>query len=302
MFSMRGSWPVAAVVLAGCPATDHAVTRPAPDDASSGGPSRVEAPGGGGGVTSTSSGDDGNASDEGTEDDDAGIGFVDLPDGGTATFGCDMMEGDCPAGEKCQLFDSRGGLSPDSTRCVPVARDPMDVDDACTFDVVEQVDDCDRGLLCWDPDPVTRVGVCKAYCLGPADAPSCADEMLTCNTNKDGPWVCLPACEPIAQDCPIGCACYAFADEFLCAPDASGDMGRALDPCGFVNACDPGLICLGASAFLDCTDGVGCCAPYCEVGDDDPCAELAGASCQPWFPEGMAPPGFETLGVCMVPA
>lgn len=242
------------------------------------------------------------ASDDDADAADAsGILFIETPDGGTATWLCDMFSDDCPAGEKCQVFDSRGGMSWDSTRCVPISPEPIEPDDVCTFDVLLQVDDCAPGNLCWDPDPVTRVGICKPHCIGSADAPSCADEMLVCNTSKDGPALCLPVCDPIAQDCPVGCACYPFDEDFVCAPDGSGDAGGVLDPCEFLNACDPGLTCVGGASFPDCAGDVGCCTPYCEVGNDAPCAEIAGTSCERWFIEGMAPPGFEQLGVCTVP-
>ena len=44
----------------------------------------------------------------------------------------------------------------------------------------------------------------------------------------------------------------------------------------------------------------GCCTPYCPVdGGPDPCN--MGEECVAFFVEGMAPPGYENVGVCVVP-
>ena len=44
---------------------------------------------------------------------------------------------------------------------------------------------------------------------------------------------------------------------------------------------------IGAAAVPDCDSGVGCCSPFCQVGDDSQC--LPGQTCQPLYPRGEAP-------------
>jgi len=53
-------------------------------------------------------------------------------------------------------------------------------------------------------------------------------------------------------------------------------------------------------AFLQCAEGDACCSKYCTVGGGG-CSHAALTSqptCLPYYAEGEAPPGLETLGVC----
>ena len=72
-------------------------------------------------------------------------------------------------------------------------------------------------------------------------------------------------------------------------------------PCEVQLECGAGLVCVSASDVPGCA-GVGCCAPVCDVVDpsgDDQCPAVAvGETCEPWYPEGLAPPGYEDVGVC----
>lgn len=102
-------------------------------------------------------------------------------------------------------------------------------------------------------------------------------------------------CDPLAQDCPEAEACYIIDGGGACAPDASGDDGGPLDPCDFVNACDPGLQCVDAAAVPGCLGDAGCCTPFCDVDGADACPF---GSCTPVFEPGEAPPGLESTGVC----
>jgi hypothetical protein len=165
-------------------------------------------------------------------------------------------------------------------------------------------DDCDVGLLCWNADPRGN-GICWAQCAGDPSAPTCP-EMSSCSFSSSGVIaLCLPQCDPLAQGCPAGQACYPINDHFTCAPDASGDLGVHGDPCRCINSCDPGFICIGADAHTDCASGIGCCSTFCDHTDrtsDDACAALdPGQSCEAWFVAGMAPPEYENVGVCALP-
>lgn len=113
------------------------------------------------------------------------------------------------------------------------------------------------------------------------------------------PSLCIPACDPLLQDCEVfGHACYPIAPAWGCWPDASGGDGQAGDRCGYVNVCDPGLICLDAGFFADCAverDLDGCCSELCDL--DAPSCPGAG-ECTPYYEPGEAPEGLEHLGFC----
>jgi hypothetical protein len=62
--------------------------------------------------------------------------------------------------------------------CFPVVDEPDQLDEVC--EVIEfgtsGLDTCDAGLMCWDVDLETNVGVCVAQCAGTPDAPECAED------------------------------------------------------------------------------------------------------------------------------
>jgi hypothetical protein len=119
----------------------------------------------------------------------------------------------------------------------------------------------------------------------------------------------IASCNPIAQDCPRGQACYPIVDDWWsCVPDASGGGGAYGEPCDFTNECDPGLICVDVSYVppgLPCEGAGGCCTEVCDIDDplgDLQCAGAAeGQTCQPWFEDGEAPPEHEDVGACAMP-
>jgi hypothetical protein len=147
-------------------------------------------------------------------------------------------------------------------------------------------------------------------CTGDEANPICEDPDTSCAIANDGAIVlCLPNCDPILQDCPEGQACYPINEGWSCAPDASGEMGVYGDPCEFINVCDPGFICLDASTVPmgeACMGAAGCCTGVCDLADpmgDAQCEGAAGGqTCQPWYEEGQAPPGYEDVGACALPA
>ncbi|MCA9653947.1 MAG: ribulose phosphate epimerase [Myxococcales bacterium] len=228
------------------------------------------------------------------------------PDGGGPTFECDIFAQDCPEGEKCMPWASSGGTW-DATRCSPIDENPGQPGDECSVEGggASGIDSCDIGSMCWDVDPETNMGTCVAMCTGDSANPICEDPDTSCSIANDGAIVlCLPNCDPLLQDCAEGQACYPVADIWVCGPDASGEMGAAGDPCEFINVCDVGNICLDASAWPDCAGSIGCCSPVCDTTDPMGDAQCPGAgqTCQPWYEEGNAPPGYENVGACALPA
>ncbi len=290
--------------------SDSGVT---PGDTSNGdtaGP--VTGGGPGNGNTGNATGDTGNQ-DSGQvdtgEEMTSGVGFIEDPDGGGVSFECDIFAQDCPEGEKCMPWSNDGGGAWNATRCSPVSENPGQAGDECSVEGsgTSGIDDCDIGVMCWDVDPKTNIGTCVAMCTGDEANPICEDPDTNCSIANDGAIVlCLPSCDPILQDCPEGQACYPINEDWSCAPDASGEMGVYGDPCEFINVCDPGLICLGAASTPNCQGAAGCCTEVCDLTDpagDDQCSGSGeGQTCQAWYEEGAAPPGYEDVGACALPA
>ena len=253
-------------------------------------------------------GDEGESGSEGGSDEDTGCTFIcDDPDTGGEPQ-CDPWSQDCPSGEKCMPWANDGGAAWNSLRCTPLSGSVKQEGDACTVEGsgVTGIDDCDVGLMCWDVDENGQ-GTCVAMCTGSADAPLCDDPADNCVIANDGVLnLCLPACDPLVQDCAEGSACYGAAESFACAPDASGpDAGTYGSPCEFTNACDPGLFCAAAEAVPDCQGSLGCCSEFCDLDAANPDGACggsgAGQQCEPWFQEGAAPPGDENIGACVLP-
>ena len=71
--------------------------------------------------------------------------------------------------------------------------------------------------------------------------------------------------------------------------------------------CNPGFACLGTDFYPDdnCQGSSGCCAPFCDItnGNDDCMGiNIMGIECVGWWDPEPAPPGYEDVGVCAVPA
>ena len=113
--------------------------------------------------------------------------------------------------------------------------------------------------------------------------------------------ICIPNCDPLAQDCGAGETCLSHGSGFLCNLDASGDEGQAHDPCWYGNDCDPGLYCNDPSAAMECDPRAdGCCEPFCDLTDPILCPGW-GQKCLPYYEADETPPGLEHLGHCALP-
>jgi hypothetical protein len=252
--------------------------------------------------------DSGSEGTSATSGEDTGCNFICPDDDGGPLPDCDPWSQDCPEGEKCMPWSNDGGPAWNSLRCAPLNQSPKQIGDACTAEGggLTGLDDCDVSLMCWDTDENGQ-GICVPMCTGSADAPICEDPNDTCVIANDGVLnLCLPKCDPILQDCGEGDACYPTGGNFACAPDASGpDVGGYASPCEYTNACDAGLFCAAASAVPGCTGSAGCCSEYCETDVPDPDSQCQGNAlgqiCEPWYAEGAAPPGFESVGACLIP-
>ncbi|MEM6992025.1 MAG: hypothetical protein AAF721_16060 [Myxococcota bacterium] len=250
----------------------------------------------GGGSTSFGSTSFGSTSGVGSSEEDTGVIFIIVPDT-PLNDECDVWDQDCPAGEKCNAWANDGGTW-NALRCVPVADNPNQVGDACSVqgNGSSGFDDCDFGSMCWDVDPETNMGTCVELCSGSPAAPVCDTVNTTCTISNMGVLIlCQPICNPLADECPEGQACYPVGDTMVCAPDVTGMSGAPGDPCEFINVCDLGTYCAPPDAVPGCVGG-GCCSPFCEVGDDSNC--LPGQMCVPFYPDGAPAECLEAVGAC----
>jgi hypothetical protein len=168
---------------------------------------------------------------------------------------------------------------------------------------VDGLDTCDKHMMCWNVDLDTKVGHCLGMCTGSPDNPGCSDPDAYCAIGGDGVLtLCLPQCDPLAQDCPNADLCLPNPGDpntFFCVIDGSGREGQVFDVCEYANACDPGLVCLPPEFAAECDPmQAGCCLPYCDTSLPNTCPG-AGQQCLPWFEGGDPPPDdLKNVGLC----
>ncbi|HLT38958.1 MAG TPA: hypothetical protein VK034_21890 [Enhygromyxa sp.] len=242
----------------------------------------------------------GEADEDEDEDADAGEGDGDgdgeqdtgptLDLGGDTKLVCDPWLQDCPAGEKCS-WEQVAGVS--QTRCVPIEPDAKLPGEPCMVfgDRDSGYDDCVLGALCQHVDARNQ-GTCAALCGGSPARPICEGEGELCHVCPDCPSLCVPICNPLAQDCADGFACVSASGSFACQPDDQLGSGALGDPCEYAFQCQPGFTCIDGSKVPDCP-AAGCCSPLCSV--DQPMCP-AGMSCTPWFDLDNRP--LPELGIC----
>ncbi|MFV8756325.1 ribulose phosphate epimerase [Nannocystaceae bacterium ST9] len=236
--------------------------------------------------------------EEGESGSDESSNFVpDQPNDGVVP--CDPFAKDCPMGEKCVPYSTDGGGVWDANKCVPVTGDGQ-AGDTCTWGgIAAGTDDCDADSICWDVMEVDgqALGVCTSLCEGTANDPICGAETSCLIANEGSITLCIQTCDPLLQDCNEGLGCYWANEDFNCV-FTSQDIPTG-EPCGYINDCTPGNLCADASALPACM-GSACCAPYCDLAAPD-CAAIAGTECTTFFEEGQAPPGYEDVGICVLP-
>ena len=135
---------------------------------------------------------------------------------------CDPFQQDCPEGEKCAPKAADGGSSWNTTTCAPDTGDRAPGDTCTAEDPLSGVDDCRKGAMCWDVDEETHQGICVELCTGSEAAPICSNESdFHCAVFYEGVLnLCLPRCDPLAQDCAGDDLCIPIDDTFICVFDA----------------------------------------------------------------------------------
>lgn len=142
----------------------------------------------------------------------------------------------------------------------------------------------------------TEGGTDDAESSSTGDASSEGSE--SSSTDTGGETGALDGCDPIAQNCPGGEACYPVMAEFEC--HGISEAGAQGDGCAFVDVCDAGLFCANPRVVENCMDDVGCCTAFCDTSNPiDPCTNISPMMfCISWYAEGAAPMGLENVGAC----
>ncbi len=217
---------------------------------------------------------------------------------------CDLWTQNCPEGQKCMPWADDGGSSWNATKCTDIMPNAGKPGDACTAEGngATGVDSCEKAAMCWNVSQQTGMGLCVGFCMGSMETPTCPP-LTNCVISSSGILnLCLPGCDPLAQDCPDLHLCIPqpVGNDFRCVPDASGDAGQLNDPCAAPDACDPGLFCLDPALAAECDPmAPGCCLPVCDLSK--PMCTNKGAMCVPWSEPGMEVPGLENVGLCRLP-
>jgi hypothetical protein len=278
---------VGILALAGCPKDEQMMDT---------GPSTAGSAGDGDGDTDTgetSGGKDSGGDGDGDGDPGTTSAFVPMIEMGAEST-CDPWLQDCPEGEKCAAY-SAGGDTWDANKCVMVTGTAQ-TGDPCTYNGADfGTDDCDVGYMCYYTNEES-VGICVPLCSGTPDNPLC-EEMFNCSVSNDGSLLlCLYSCDPLLQDCTQeGAGCFWDGAQFNCDP--AGDIPTN-EPCGYINDCLPGHLCLDAAALPNCV-GAACCSAWCDLAE--PQCLTPDTECIPFYDEGTAPPGLESTGICALP-
>jgi hypothetical protein len=210
---------------------------------------------------------------------------------------CDPFAQDCPEGEKCVPYASTGGTW-DANKCVPITGDGQPGDPCVYGGVIEATDDCDGSGICWNTQQIDgqSIGICTAFCEGTADTPQC-NEGETCIISNEGSInLCIPSCDPNANECPDEYQCTWINDGFACVP-VSQDPSGVGEPCTLINDCPSGSVCVLAELLAGCSDAA-CCAAFCSLSM--PMCEEPFTECMSFF-EDPPPAGFEDIGICVSP-
>lgn len=214
---------------------------------------------------------------------------------------CSIWLQDCPEGLKCSPYSHSDTF--DASRCVEIDDQPVQLHEPCTTKEHQYsgLDNCDKGLLCWDTNPETLDGFCYAHCSGSVEQPLCPVPLNHCITPLGDVFnLCTLGCNPVGQTCTEGYRCDAlggFDNGFSCQQDMGLGQGKPLDACSQNSDCSKGLACVSSIFAEECLGDM-CCLPFCDTNNNG--VECPGNEqvCLPWFSDGEVPPSFLNIGVC----
>lgn len=245
-------------------------------------------------------------------DDSEGDGsfLIEWDYGGPPGFPCSIWDQDCGPDDKCMPWADDGGDWWNWWRCSPVVEDAAAVGEACMVlgSPTGGVDTCDAHSMCWDVNPATSEGHCVAFCEGDQDNPLCDNPDEQCLNPEDQVLViCLPACDPLLQDCSDGNGCYPTGDwpdelrGFVCVPERL-DAAEPGAPCDLVSSCEAGSLCVHYEYVPGCEKREACCVSYCDLHSAEPNAPcLPEQECISFIEEGAGFPPWPEIGYCGIP-
>ncbi|MCB9755993.1 MAG: hypothetical protein H6713_39230 [Myxococcales bacterium] len=232
---------------------------------------------------------------------------------------CDATLEGCNEGYKCNVFATEqnqnilGNLG-----CFPLDPDGKQIDEPCDAgdEPNDGIDDCVEGAVCWNVNEEGQ-GTCWSLCPLMGNDYECfyegAGNCAVCQECAVG--LCVPACNPLLDECAEGTICVPDSQSFGCVLDASDGQAPAGTPCEFVNVCNSGTVCIDPSLYPApaCEGQSGCCAPHCDwsefdadldgvadMGDPASACELPGTECVAWYEDPQqAPPEVAGVGVCV---
>jgi len=231
---------------------------------------------------------------------DPGATFIAETDSDGSITECNVYAQDCPLGQKCAWTGSEDAQWWDTPTCVPLVRDPLPDGAPCTYHLdplFDGIDECGPAAMCvegyfesgeWDGQ-----ATCMSMCKGSFEHPYCEIGAVCVGTRSL--WLCMPTCDPFAQDCPVGQRCDLYGPATLCTWDQPDEPRVEVgEPCNYPEECELGATCISA-ATPACAE-TSCCTPFCDLSDPQAVCPLPGQQCLP--PYDWVQPGEESLGVC----
>lgn len=231
--------------------------------------------------------------------------FICEPDLGPIPDTCDVVDQDCPAGQKCVWYAPPGGLRRDAARCIEVtgAGEPFD---PCTLPTgigLEITDDCGPESFCLEVYGTADHGYCAPFFDDVEGCDAYPGSYPAFENGSDFPAACLHyECQPmLPEGCPDGLQCTFYPawlyGSLMCwnvPPEDDLPLSAACD----YGQCGQGQLCAPTQWLPDCTDDR-CCTQWCDLGA--PACDTPGTVCEP-FPVRQADgdPGFDSLGACVL--
>ena len=217
---------------------------------------------------------------------------------------------ECPDGEKCNVWANNESNEWNATRCSPMPEQTFPPGAPCTMEYSQTsgFDDCAHGSTCWDTDPTSLVGTCRAFC-DPEDSEACGDEDQHCAILHEEVFaLCLTSCNPLEPSAcgpGEGCRFVLSAGGPYCVPLDGGVVTDSGMICA-EGSCDVDSMCLPADWVPGCRDEE-CCTPWCDLNDltDSVCTAIDPSMyCVPLYGGGVPPKGplvgLEAVGFCAI--
>ncbi len=205
--------------------------------------------------------------------------------------------------EEAMPVDETGAMQSSGEGCTPGTEGCPCIDGSCIDDLA-----C-LSSVCVDPGTAsdeTQEPATTSATAGTTD-PDTTSATTSPMTSDEGPADEGPMTSDSGSDLPQGSPCDPFSD--LCAPGLGcmvlsagglvcgvpGTAGQTY-PCE-MEACGTGFLCMQSEVVSSCMTEV-CCTALCDLsgGASNDCP--SGFGCEPLYPKGGAPVGYDHVGVC----